>query len=289
MATMTSPLLNQQQVDDLIASIMERIAEQNRAHISSLQTAASSSPVAPASCDSAISSSPSTPPRRSSTRLQSRNTTTGNRMATTTSPFTQQLVDDLIARAKERMAEHIRTLQPAVSSSPVALPVRNLESCDSAISRCSSSSSHYKVDELDVDSNVAMKDATSEDEEEQSSVASDGIGVDDDANEDENNRKPAAKTTGKFSGIKLDIKCGLGHTEETIMLVEGSDTASIDIGNNPTATLVLAADGQDNIERSWEALHKSFPWACFLAKGGAKTVFKVYNVATEQEEAISVM
>ena len=42
-------------------------------------------------------------------------------------------------------------------------------------------------------------------------------------------------------------------------------------------------------ERSWKQLHGSFPWACFLAEGGAKKVYRVHNSAVNQEEALSVM
>lgn len=43
------------------------------------------------------------------------------------------------------------------------------------------------------------------------------------------------------------------------------------------------------LERSWEFLHGRFPWACFLAEGGAKKVYKVFNSAVNEEEALSVM
>ena len=43
------------------------------------------------------------------------------------------------------------------------------------------------------------------------------------------------------------------------------------------------------LERSWESVHKEFPLACYLAAGGAKTVYRVFNRAVDREEAISVM
>lgn len=43
------------------------------------------------------------------------------------------------------------------------------------------------------------------------------------------------------------------------------------------------------LERSWQNLHKLYPWASFLAEGGAKCVYKVYNSRTNREEALSVM
>jgi len=55
---------------------------------------------------------------------------------------------------------------------------------------------------------------------------------------------------------------------------------------------VESADKQEKatiFERSWKELHGSFPWACFLAEGGAKKVYRVHNAAVNQEEAVSVM
>lgn len=43
------------------------------------------------------------------------------------------------------------------------------------------------------------------------------------------------------------------------------------------------------MEWSWQKLHATFPWACFLAEGGAKAVYKVHNAAVGQVEALSVM
>lgn len=43
------------------------------------------------------------------------------------------------------------------------------------------------------------------------------------------------------------------------------------------------------LERTWKSLHSQFPWACYLAEGGAKTVYRAYNSAVDREEAISVM
>jgi hypothetical protein len=43
------------------------------------------------------------------------------------------------------------------------------------------------------------------------------------------------------------------------------------------------------LERSWTFLHDRFPWACFLAEGGAKKVYKVFNSSVNEEEALSVM
>jgi hypothetical protein len=59
-----------------------------------------------------------------------------------------------------------------------------------------------------------------------------------------------------------------------------------------------AVDGNNNtvrehnlpiLERTWTFLLDRFPWACFLAEGGAKKVFKVFNSSVNEEEALSVM
>ena len=43
------------------------------------------------------------------------------------------------------------------------------------------------------------------------------------------------------------------------------------------------------LERGWKDVHEQFPWACFLAEGGAKKVYKVFNASTNCHEALSVM
>ena len=43
------------------------------------------------------------------------------------------------------------------------------------------------------------------------------------------------------------------------------------------------------LERSWDYLTTTYPWARFLAEGGFKAVFKVYNRSYRVEEAISIM
>ncbi len=43
------------------------------------------------------------------------------------------------------------------------------------------------------------------------------------------------------------------------------------------------------LERSWDYLTTTYPWARFLAEGGFKAVFKVYNRIHRVEEAMSIM
>jgi serine/threonine protein kinase len=45
----------------------------------------------------------------------------------------------------------------------------------------------------------------------------------------------------------------------------------------------------NHLERTWKEVHTLFPWACFLAEGGAKRVYKVYNRHVREKEALSVM
>jgi hypothetical protein len=43
------------------------------------------------------------------------------------------------------------------------------------------------------------------------------------------------------------------------------------------------------MERPWDYLTRTFPWACFLAEGAYKKVYKVFNHKLRVEEAVSVM
>jgi len=42
-------------------------------------------------------------------------------------------------------------------------------------------------------------------------------------------------------------------------------------------------------ERPWSYVRETFPWGRFLAEGGMKRVYRVYNAAVGAEEAVSVM
>ena len=44
-----------------------------------------------------------------------------------------------------------------------------------------------------------------------------------------------------------------------------------------------------SMERSWEDLTGRFPWGQYLAEGGMKTVYKVFNAQIDRYEAVSVM
>mmetsp|Transcript_58141 Transcript_58141/g.65002 ORF Transcript_58141/g.65002 Transcript_58141/m.65002 type:complete len:1499 (-) Transcript_58141:1235-5731(-) len=44
-----------------------------------------------------------------------------------------------------------------------------------------------------------------------------------------------------------------------------------------------------SMDRSWDYLTTSYPWACFLSEGAYKRVYKVFNQCCQTEEAVSVM
>lgn len=60
-------------------------------------------------------------------------------------------------------------------------------------------------------------------------------------------------------------------------------------GESDTEAAAEKAKTRPILERTWKFLHGRFPWACYLAEGGAKKVYKVHNSAVDQEEALSVM
>ncbi len=44
-----------------------------------------------------------------------------------------------------------------------------------------------------------------------------------------------------------------------------------------------------SIEKSRAEMNRIFPWACFLAEGAYKNVYRVWNAYDYGEEAVSVM
>lgn len=42
-------------------------------------------------------------------------------------------------------------------------------------------------------------------------------------------------------------------------------------------------------QKSWNSIHKLFPWARFLAEGGFKKVYRVFNASVGMDEAVAVM
>lgn len=65
-----------------------------------------------------------------------------------------------------------------------------------------------------------------------------------------------------------------------------NDDVSIDEGEQ-SASLAQYVPGL--MERPWDFLISTFPWACFLSEGAFKQVYKVYNRTFGVEEAISIM
>lgn len=56
-----------------------------------------------------------------------------------------------------------------------------------------------------------------------------------------------------------------------------------------SVTEVSESSANPLLERSWASIHTMLPWACFIAEGGAKKVYKSFNVETQRVEAVSVM
>ncbi len=72
------------------------------------------------------------------------------------------------------------------------------------------------------------------------------------------------------------------HTELLVASLQCDNVESISRSGR-------AQDQTPILEISWKAMHRRFPWGCFLAEGGAKKVHKVYNSSVNAEEALSVM
>jgi hypothetical protein len=65
-----------------------------------------------------------------------------------------------------------------------------------------------------------------------------------------------------------------------------NDDDSVDEGEQ-SASLAEYVPGL--MERPWDFLISTFPWACFLSEGAFKQVYKVYNRTFGVEEAVSIM
>jgi serine/threonine protein kinase len=77
----------------------------------------------------------------------------------------------------------------------------------------------------------------------------------------------------------MSVGC-LGNSEES----EGYDS---DDEEEPMVEKGLPVPGL--MDREWNYLVSSFPWACFLSEGAFKKVYKVFNGNHRVEEAVSVM
>lgn len=116
---------------------------------------------------------------------------------------------------------------------------------------------------------------------------------------------PAATMVGKCEAVMANVFSFMGEND----LMTKASTVNLqwaDWATDAHANLLLASvasqdadgdlDDEDEtvprepiLERSWKFLHGRFPWACFLAEGGAKKVYRVHNAAVNREEALSVM
>eukprot|EP00934_Nitzschia_sp_Nitz4_P000802 Nitzschia sp. Nitz4//scaffold39_size137210//25365//29046//NITZ4_003189-RA/size137210-processed-gene-0.85-mRNA-1//1//CDS//3329550353//802//frame0 len=69
----------------------------------------------------------------------------------------------------------------------------------------------------------------------------------------------------------------------------GCSSMSDDGYDSDTETTDLGKSASGMLEKSWNVLNNTFPWARFLAEGGFKSVFKVFNHQHRVEEAVSIM
>ena len=69
---------------------------------------------------------------------------------------------------------------------------------------------------------------------------------------------------------------------------ENSET-DIFLGSNTDQSPMMTESVAQSMQRSWNFLTDSFPWAMFLGEGAFKRVYKVWNNNTKVEEAVSVM
>jgi hypothetical protein len=78
------------------------------------------------------------------------------------------------------------------------------------------------------------------------------------------------------------------HSHANLML---SSVACIASDDEITDSRIEASPStaMSSMERSWDYLTTSFPWACFLSEGAYKRVYKVFNHQCQAEEAVSVM
>lgn len=87
-----------------------------------------------------------------------------------------------------------------------------------------------------------------------------------------------AATNSHANLMLLSVGCGSESSNDNQYL-ENMELATL--SNDTTAAALM--------ERSWNYLASTFPWACFLSEGAFKRVYKVFNHQHRVEEAISVM
>jgi hypothetical protein len=77
------------------------------------------------------------------------------------------------------------------------------------------------------------------------------------------------------------------HSHANLMLA--SVGCSQDTSDNETELSAIEPNTLTLMERPWNYIATTFPWACFLSEGAYKRVYKVFNHKFRVEEAISVM
>lgn len=85
------------------------------------------------------------------------------------------------------------------------------------------------------------------------------------------------------------------HAKLMLLSVGCKDFLSADVDDNDDDDNSESGRGANNpssqamVEKTWQYLNTTFPWARFLAEGGFKTVYKVFNHTHRVEEALSIM
>ena len=87
-----------------------------------------------------------------------------------------------------------------------------------------------------------------------------------------------AATHSHANLMLLSVGCGSESSNDD----EDFEDMELSTQRNDTTAAAL-------MERSWNYLASTYPWACFLSEGAFKRVYKVFNHQHRVEEAVSVM
>jgi len=96
-------------------------------------------------------------------------------------------------------------------------------------------------------------------------------------------------TNAHASLMLISVGCNTDVINRPSTELVEEDNISIDNEAIVDSNEALGNSIAKSMERSWDYLMKSFPWASFLSEGAFKRVYKVWNTTMKSEEAISVM
>merc|ERR1712238_99953 len=96
-------------------------------------------------------------------------------------------------------------------------------------------------------------------------------------------------TNAHASLMLISVGCNTDVIDRPSTELVEEDNISIDNEAIVDSNEALGNSIAKSMERSWDYLMKSFPWASFLSEGAFKRVYKVWNTTMKSEEAISVM